>query len=238
MPAPWRASQRLAAARSQSCFSVLRRDELGRQRQDLGVARRDHTGTEKGVEILHAAIRAPALRALRAADLARTEVLGAVEGDQQSAVQALERRQAIGGGNALHPLDEQSIEGAGRIAVEHLADVVVARNRRHAEQGLAVRPAVPLGQCPLVPQERRALHEEHRERRQANVRHGVAVAQPLAFVVEPGADLFQFRQQFLQCAHAAVESHFTRPRKAPFMTPSQFGAPPAPPLDANATQPH
>jgi hypothetical protein len=72
--------------------------------------------------------------------------------------EALERQKAIGRGKALHPLDEQSIEGAGRIAVEHLADVVVARNRRHAEQGLAVRPAVPLGQCPLVLQERWALH--------------------------------------------------------------------------------
>ena len=129
-------------------------------------------------------------------------------------------------------------KAAGRIAVEHLADVVVARNRRHAEQGLAVRPAVPLRQRPLVPQERRALHEEHRERRQADVRHGVAVARPLALVLKPGTDLFQFRQQFLQCAHAAVESHFTRPRKAPFMTPSQFNAPPAPSRDANATQPH
>ena len=71
---------------------VLGRDELGRQRQDLGVAGRDHAGTEKGVEIFRAAVRAPARRALRAADLARAEVLGAVERDQQPAAQALERR--------------------------------------------------------------------------------------------------------------------------------------------------
>ena len=140
---------------------VLRRDELRRQRQDLGVTGRDHTGAEKGVEILHPAIRAPARRALRATDLARTKVLGAVERDQQLAVQALERRQAIGGGNALQPLDEQPVEGGGRTAVEHLADMVVARNRRHAEQGLAVRLAMPLGQRPLVPQKRGALQEEH-----------------------------------------------------------------------------
>src|SRR3954468_9206026 len=114
---------------------VLRRDELGRQRQDPGVTGRDHTGAEKGVEILHAAIRAPARRALRTADLARTEVLGAVERDQQSAVQALERRQAIGGSNALQPLDEQPVEGGGRTAVEHLADVVVARDGGRCAKG-------------------------------------------------------------------------------------------------------
>jgi hypothetical protein len=38
---------------------VLGHDELGRQRQDLGMAGRDHAGAEKGVEILRAAIRAP-----------------------------------------------------------------------------------------------------------------------------------------------------------------------------------
>jgi hypothetical protein len=92
---------------------VLRRDELRRQRQDLGVTGRDHTGTEKGVEILHAAIRAPARRALRAADLARTEVLGAVERDQQSAVQALERRQAAA--MLSNPLMNSRSKAAGEL---------------------------------------------------------------------------------------------------------------------------
>src|SRR3954468_23671387 len=74
--------------------AVLGRDELRRQRQDLGMAGGDHTGAQEGVETLHAAIRAPACRALWAADLARTVVLGAVERDQQPTAQALERRKA------------------------------------------------------------------------------------------------------------------------------------------------
>jgi hypothetical protein len=62
-----------------------------------------------------------------------------------------------------------------------------------------------------VPQERGALHEEHRERRQTDIRHGVAVALPQPLVLKPGTDLSQFRQQFLEYARAAVESHFSRP---------------------------
>jgi hypothetical protein len=165
-------------------------------------------------------------------------VLRAVERDQQPAAQALERRKAIGRGNGFQPLDEQPVEGAGCVAVEHLADVVVARDCRHAQQGLAVRLAMSLRQRPLVPQERGALHEEHRERRQTDIRHGVEVALPQALVLKPGTDLSEFRQQFLECAHAAVESHFTRLRKASFMTLSQFNSPPAPSHDASAIQPH
>ena len=165
-------------------------------------------------------------------------MLGAVERDQQPAAQALERRKAVGCGGDLQALEEQPVEGGRRIAVEHLADVVVARYRRHTEQGLAVRSAVPLGERPLVPQERRALHEEHRERRQADVRHGVAVARPHALVVKPSTDFLQVRQQFFQRVHAAVESHYHPPGKAPFVALSQFNAPPAPSRGANATQPH
>ncbi len=89
-----------------------------------------------------------------------------------------------------------------------------------------------------VDQERRALHEEHRERRQADVRHGVAVARPHALVLKPGTDFLQVRQQFFQLVHGAVESHYHPPGKAPFVAPSQLNAPPAPSRSANATQPH
>ena len=83
---------------------VLRRDELRRPGQDLGVARRHQAGAEEGVEVLDAAIRAAAARALRAADLARAEVLAAVERDQQPPVQAVEGRQPAGGRHRLHRL--------------------------------------------------------------------------------------------------------------------------------------
>ena len=86
---------------------VLRRDELRRQGQDLLVAGGHHAGTQEGVEVFRAAVRAPARRTLRAFDLARAEVLGPIERDWHSPIQALERRQRPGRLDRLH---EQPIE--------------------------------------------------------------------------------------------------------------------------------
>ena len=71
----------------------------------------------------------------------------------------------------------------------------------------AVRPAVSLRQRSLMPKERRASHEEDRERRQTDVRHGVvAVARrALALVGETGADLAQLPDQLLNGAHPALD---------------------------------
>ena len=71
---------------------VLRRDELRRQGQDLLVAGGHHAGTQEGVEVFRAAVRAPARRTLRAFDLARAEVLGPIERDWHSPIQALDDR--------------------------------------------------------------------------------------------------------------------------------------------------
>jgi hypothetical protein len=94
---------------------------------------------------------------LRATDLARAEILGAVEGDEHAPTQALEACQRPGFLDRAH---EQGVEGGGRGAVQHEADVIVGGDGRHAEQGLAVRPALAAGQRALMRQERRASHEE------------------------------------------------------------------------------
>ena len=107
-------------------------------------------GTQEGVEVFGAAIGTPPRRTLLAFDLARAEVLGPVERDRHPPVQTLERRQWS---RCLDGLDEQPIERRGRGTVQHRADVVVGGDRRHAEQCLAVRPAVSLRQCPLMPKE-------------------------------------------------------------------------------------
>ena len=94
-------------------------------------------------------------------DLARAVVLGAVQRDQCPPAEALEWRENL---RRLDRLDEQPVKRRGRGAIQHLADIVVAGNGRHAEQGLAVRASLPLRQGPLMGQERRAAHEEQRER--------------------------------------------------------------------------
>jgi hypothetical protein len=75
-----------------------------------------------------------------------------------------------------HDIREHRKEQRRVDRVEHGPDLIVARDRRHAEQAPAVRPALPLLQMALMRQERRALHEEHRKRRK--VGHGVARVRP------------------------------------------------------------
>ena len=104
-------------------------------------------------------------------NFARAVVLGAVEGDQHPSAQPLERRQSVGGGNRLHGLEEQSIEGGRRGAVEHQADVVVGRDGRDPEKRFAIRTPMALGQHPLMRQKRWAAHEEQRKGRETDVRH-------------------------------------------------------------------
>ena len=165
-------------------------------------------GAEKAMKELGAAIRAAPMGALRAMDLARAVVLGAVERDQQAPVQAFEHRQCVGGLELFQGLEVEPVEGARRGTVEHLSDVVVARDRRDAEQRLAVRALMALGQHPLMRQERRAAHEEQREGRKADIRHRIpaGLRRPLAPVGKTGADRPQLRYQRLQQAHATGES--------------------------------
>src|ERR1700722_5172479 len=191
---------------------VLRRDKFRRQGQDLLVARCDHAGTQESVEVFGAAIGTPPRRALFAFDLTRTEMLGSVQRDQHPPIQTMERCQWPRRFDRFH---EQPVEYRRRSAVQHQADVVVGGDRRHAEQRLAVRPAVPLCQRLLMRQERRASHEEDRECRQTDVRHGVvAVAPPaLAPVGQIGADLAQRPDHVGHGAHPAQESVIQPPHK-------------------------
>jgi hypothetical protein len=130
--------------------AILRRDEFRRQRQDLPVAGCDQAGTQEGVEVFGTAIGTPPRRTLLVFDLARAEVLGPVERDRHPPVQILERRRWS---RCLDRLDEQPIERRRSGTVQHRADVVVGGDRRHAAQRLAVRPAVSLSQCPLMPKD-------------------------------------------------------------------------------------
>ena len=109
-----------------------------------------------------------------AAELARAEELGAVQGDQRAAVEAAHGREAAARVEVPGERVERVVEVCRRHAVEQLPDVVVAGDAGQPEQGVCVGPRATLGQRALVRQERRRLHEEHRQRRHADVVHGVA----------------------------------------------------------------
>jgi hypothetical protein len=85
-------------------------------------------------------------------------MLGSVERDQNPAIQALEWIEHALPGDRF---EEQWIERRRRGGIQYLADIGIRWNGGHAEQGLAVRPALALFQCALMAQERGASHEEH-----------------------------------------------------------------------------
>ena len=67
-----------------------------------------------------------------------------------------------------------------------LPDVVVAGDAGQAEQRVRVGPRASLGQRALMRQERRRLHEEHRQRGHGDVRHGVPAVAAATRVRQPG----------------------------------------------------
>ena len=67
-----------------------------------------------------------------------------------------------------------------------LPDVVVAGDAGQPEQRVRVGPPASLGQRALMRQERRRLHEEHRQRRHGDVRHGVSAVAAATRIRQPG----------------------------------------------------
>ena len=143
------------------------------------------------MEVLHAAVVALAGRAVVAADVARAEELRAVEGDERAAVEAAHRFKRAARAEVLGEGVEPPVEVVRRHAVEQLPDVVVAGDAGQAEQGVRVGAATAFGEQALVRQERRRLHQEHRQRRHADLRHGVAAVAPAAPVRHLGEALPQ-----------------------------------------------
>jgi hypothetical protein len=188
--------------------AILRDHELRRERQNLVMAGCHDAGAEKAMEVLGAAIRAPPRGAGGAMDFARGEVLAAIECHQQPPAQMLKRLQPAALAQSGQRDVERLVERRGIGAVQHHSDVVVAGDCRHAEQRLAIRAPMTLGQTALMRQERRASHEKHRERREADIGHRVHALLPRSLppVRKTRADLAQIRDQALQRAHTSVES--------------------------------
>lgn len=146
-------------------------------------------------------------------DFARAKALGSIQRDQHPPAQTLER---IEHARCRDRFEEQRIERRRLGAVEHQADIGVGWNGGHAEQGLAVRPAMSFGERALMAQERGASHEKHRERRETDVGQGVftITARSLAPIRQTGADSFQLSDQGLQGRHRGIESKIAPRRQA------------------------
>lgn len=98
------------------------------------------------------------------------------------------------------------MEDRGRHGVEHRADMIVAGDFPHLEQRPAVRWALPFEQPALMGEKRWALHEEDRERRHADIGHGVMAVAAAPLVRRRGADATQRLAQRFELLHATVES--------------------------------
>jgi hypothetical protein len=180
-----------------------------RERDDLGMSRRDHRRTQHGMIALDLAVAALARLAMRAGDLLAAEILGAVEGDERSAAEPAERL-------AHRRFEKQSLrvrearrEQSRIRAVEHVPDIIVGRDLLGPEQGLAIRPSLAFLQLSLKGQKRRALHEKHGEGGQTEIRHGNIAAPSLARVRKRGADRLKARQKRRQILHPQRESCFS-----------------------------
>src|SRR5208282_516222 len=70
--------------------AVLRRDELGGQRHDLGMARRHHRRRQQTVIALDFSVGALARQTMWTAEFLRAEILRSVPGDQGPSAQSAE----------------------------------------------------------------------------------------------------------------------------------------------------
>ena len=123
---------------------------------------------------------------MAAMDLARAVILGAVERDQQAPVEPAEHVQAaVDVPDLIDRFSEDRMQQGRRGRVEHVADVIVAGDFGDVEQAGAVGAPMTYLELALVGQERRALHEEHREGSHADVAHGIGRVDATALVGEP-----------------------------------------------------
>src|SRR5271163_2934920 len=125
-------------------------------------------------------------RAVPAMDLPRTVILAAIQRDQHPPIEPAEHVEAaVDLPELLDGFGEHRTQQRRRGRIEHVADVVVGGDFGDTEKAGAVGSAVAFLQLALMRQERRALHEEHREGRHADVADAVGRVHAVALVREP-----------------------------------------------------
>ena len=165
---------------------VLRDDEFRLQRDDLVMSGRHQGRCQHAVVIFNLALPSEPGPAVPAMDLARALILGAVERDQHAPVEPAEHVQAaVDVADLIDRLREHRMQQHRRDRVEHVSDVIVTGDLGDTEQARAVGVPMACLELPLMGQEGRALHEEHREGRHADVAHGVGRVDAAALVRKP-----------------------------------------------------
>ena len=133
----------------------------------------------------------------------------AVERDQRMSAQPAEHIQA-----ARSPLElfnhvaEHGMQQIRGSRIQHVADMIIRRYFRQAEQRLAVGSRTPLLKSTLVLQKRRALHKKRRKRRHPDVTHRIARIRPPALVRKTVQAPPQRTKKGLKRTHALHESDF------------------------------
>src|SRR5215468_9798496 len=126
---------------------------------------------------------------------------------RQTARPAFEGRQSFG---------EHRIKQSRLCWVQHVANVIVAGDLGDPKQALAIRAPVPMLQPPLMRQERRALHKEHREGCHPDIAHSIARIHPATLVRKPVQASAQRGKKRRKQLHPARESD-SRCRANPLM---------------------
>jgi hypothetical protein len=158
--------------------------------------------------VLGRAVGALAGEAIRTAELLRAEILRPVPGDQGSASQPTEGLpQGRPGQQRLHAF-ETGLQKRGIRLVQPVADIIVGGNSADPEQGLAVGATLAFLQPALIGQKRRALHEKHRESRNAEVGNLDIAATPLSRVGKSRTNGLQASKKGGQDLHTNPESDF------------------------------
>src|SRR5271157_5296482 len=165
---------------------VLRDDEFRLQRDDLVVPGCHQRGRQHAVVIFRLARASDPGRAVWAMDLPRGVILRAVERDQHAPAEPAEHVEAaVDSPELIDGFSEYRMQQRRGGRIQHIPNVIVAGDFGDAEQAGAVGAAMPLLELPLMCQERRALHEKHREGRHSDVAHAIGRVHAQALVRKP-----------------------------------------------------
>ena len=178
---------------------VLGLDEVRQQGQGAVVAVGDEGGCEHGVEVLHGFVLADrAGGAVVAVDGIGALELDAVESDGEAAVEAQEGIEGTLVAGGLQAVGKQGGEVVGVVASEEIPDVVVARNVRDPEQGLAIGASGLLQHAALEVEEGGGLEEEGGEGAGGSIGEAVALVGAGPGIGQGGGDLAESVEDGIQ----------------------------------------
>ena len=169
---------------------LLGLDELRHERDDTVVAVGDDGRREHRMEVLLGLVLADmAGGALLATDRVGAVDLDAVEGNEQAAAEALEGGEGTLLLQGVEAAGEQVGETVGVEAVQQIADLGIAGDRLHAEEGVTVGTGRLCLHAALEAEEGGGLEEEGRKGAGGGIGDGIALVGAAAGIGERGGGL-------------------------------------------------